>query len=215
LWLNQLPRESAKRFIVGTFGGFVTLVGITLILAPSSISWWLTVTTNAGDSASKLIHFERWATHTTVTMVRHLSLHMDGTIPRWPMVTIPASTFILASLCFWLRRPRIEWARIMPPMLCLSLATSSYGWAYDQSVLILCNYLLFAHVSKFKDRIVATWFIISLISIQVVPILIIGLFDLPFYSLFLTPWALLALMGLLIRYENRLDGQRLSTEGER
>ena len=211
LWLTQIPRESAKRFLGGAIGGLVALVGITLILSPSSLSWWLTAVTDSSETHSKFVHFERWLTHTTVTAVRVFGHYMQGSIPSWPMVILPTTAFTLTSLYFWLRRPTIEWTRVLPPMLCLSIATSSYGWVYDQSALLLCNYLLFARVSKLKERWVAVGFSIAIVSTQAIPILLTSIVTLPPYSFFLLPWALLALLSILSRYTGRSEGAPLRT----
>ena len=56
------------------------------------------------------------------------------------MWAIPFSTLVGSSVYF-LRKSRIEWSIVAPPLLCLSLITSSYGWAYDQSLLVLCQIL--------------------------------------------------------------------------
>jgi hypothetical protein len=212
LWLTQIPRDNAKRFVGGALGGFVALVGITLIISPSSLSWWLTAVTDTTETNSKFVHFERWITHTTVTAVRVFGHYMQGSIPSWPMVIIPITTFTLTSLYFWLRRPTIEWTRVLPPMICLSIATSSYGWVYDQSALLLCNYLLFARVSKLKERWVAVGFFIAIVSTQAIPILLMSIIALPTYSFFLLPWAVLALLTLISRYTSRSGHDSLRTE---
>ena len=211
LWLTQIPRESAKRFLGGALGGLVTIVGCTLILAPASLSWWLTAATDTTATNATFVHFERWITHTTVSAVRVLGNYMQGSIPRWPMIIIPTTAFILTSLYFWLRRPTVEWTRVLPPALCLSIATSSYGWVYDQSALILCNYLLFVRVSKLKEKRVAVGFIIAIISVQAIPMLLISIATLPFYLFFILPWALLALLSLVSCYAGRTGGDPLRT----
>ena len=195
LWITQISRESAKRFIGGALGGFVALVGMTLVLAPESLSWWLSAATNTTDPPSKLVHFELWKTHTTATAVRALGEYAQGAPPLWPMVMIPTTAFALTSLYFWRRRPTIEWTRVLPPMVCLSIATSSYGWVYDQSALVLCNYLLFARVSRLTEKWTAMGFIIAIISVQAIPVLLMSTIALPPYSFFLLPWGLLALLG--------------------
>jgi hypothetical protein len=199
VWITQIPRECATRFIGGALGGFVALVGMTLVLAPDSLSWWITAATQTTTADFGLVHFERWQTHTMATAVRALLDSAQGAAPRWPMVMIPATAFTLTSLYFWLRRPTIEWSHVLPPMICLSIATSSYGWVYDQSALLLCNYLLFARVSRLTEKWIAVGFILAIISVQTLPILLMSGMGLPPYSFFLLPWALLALLSLLSR----------------
>ena len=65
----------------------------------------------------------------------------SGAPPAWPMEVIPALAFLATTLYFW-RRRAIDWSTLAPPLLCIALTTSGYGWAYDQSLLVLCQIFL-------------------------------------------------------------------------
>lgn len=194
LWLFQIPTAAAKRFLAGAIGGFTLLVAITLLMAPSVVAWWIEAMTRGPGSEGHFVHFQSWLTHTTASATRVLLFHTHGLYTTWPIVTIPVAAFALTSIYFWRRRPVIDWSLLLPPMLCLSLATSSYGWVYDQAPLVLCQYLLFARASECSNQLLKYGTFSALILLQVVPLLLITLFGLPAFYFFCVPWALLALL---------------------
>lgn len=198
-WLLQIPRADAVRFLLGCVGGFVLIVGATIAVEPSSLSWWLGAMVGPLDGPPELIHFQQWMTHTTSTAVRLTVREMYGVNPMWPLLTLPATAFLLTGSYFFIRRPLIVWPSLLPFMLCLSLATSSYAWVYDQPVLALCQYLLVAKALSCEEKVCRTSLLIGCAATQLVPFILLSLNCLPGYSFFLMPWSFLVLL-LLARH---------------
>jgi hypothetical protein len=86
-------------------------------------------------------------------------------------------------------------------MLCVSMATSSYGWVYDHAALVLSQYLLLAHVAVARDKAYQIAILLSLIAFQVLPLLLIETIDLPVYSHFFLPWGFLGLLFISYHYD--------------
>jgi hypothetical protein len=193
VWLMQIPRAAAVRFLLGSMGGFALLIGVTYAVEPSSISWWLNAMLGPYIAHPQRIHYQQWMTHTPATALRLALLHIYGVNPTWPLLVIPAGGFVLTALYFFIRRPFINWTTLLPSMLCLSFASSSYAWVYDQPPLVLCQYLLISHALNGRRDAISSSILIGCVGIQLAPLLLAATNNLPGYAFFLMPWALLAL----------------------
>ena len=194
LWLTQVPRDHAKRFLVGAIGGFAVLLGTTVVLAPSSLSWWFNTIAAPSVSHPGPHPLKKWMTHTSTTALRLLIDEKLELHPTWLLVPIPAGAFVLTLIYFWVRKPRIDWNTLLPPMLCLCLATSSYAWVYDQPVLILCQYLVLSRALTYRSTLTRYLILIGCILTQLVPIILTTRQHWEGYWFFLMPWALLILL---------------------
>jgi hypothetical protein len=194
LWLRQIPREAMKNFLFGAIGGATILLLTTVMLEPLSIGWWLESMTSDFSSTSAMIPLQNWMAHTSVTAIRLLSIAFTGVNPTWPLFAVPLASCIATSLYFFLRKPRIEWNLILPPMLCLSLATSSYGWVFDQTILIPCQYLLLVQGVSHASSAVGRGILLLTISVQVIPLALTMAALMTFHYFFLFPWIYLTLL---------------------
>jgi hypothetical protein len=199
LWLFQLPRRSMREFLGGLFAGATALALMILVVAPQSLQWWLTSLTADLSGASGMVPFQSWMAHTTATAIRLISIAMTGSNPTWPLLLVPAVAFIGTSLYFFIRRPSVEWPQLLPPMLCLSLATASYGWVFDHTVLVLCNYLILVHSLKFHNKRRRLVLMSIALSIQIVPVVLTMTSVMQFHYFFIAPWIYLVLLVLLSR----------------
>ena len=197
LWLTRISPKERNRFLLGGAGGFALLITATLALEPSLLVWWLDAMTGA-SSDDHLTHFQHWKTNTTVTAVRLLVQETSGLNPSWPLVVIPGATFIATFLYFCIRRPVIEWPTILPPLLCLSLATSSYGWIYDQAVLVLCPLSMCALALSRNDVRSRGIILFAAISPQILLLISIAVTARSVDAFFVLPWVYLILL-LIVR----------------
>ncbi len=193
VWLTSISGKERNRFLLGSCGGFALLLTATLALEPASLVWWLDAITGVSNN-THLTHFLNWKTNTTVTAMRLLVQQMSGVNPTWPLVVIPGSSFILTFLYFYIRRPVIDWPTIMPPVLCLSLATSSYGWIYDQAVLVLCPLYLCALALTRDDIRPRCILLLAAISPQVILLLSIVASEGSVDAFFVLPWVYFILL---------------------
>ena len=202
VWLFQLPRAAKRDFLVGAIGGSVMLFSLTLVIAPLSFQWWIESMTSDATSTSGIVPFQNWMAHTTVTGIRILAIALTGHNPSWPLVGIPLLSCVATAIYFFGRRPTIRWHTILPPILCLSLATASYGWVFDQTVLASCQYLLFAHALSRSRGTLRYVIFVAAISVQAIPLALTATSIIFFRYFFLLPWIYLA---LLIAISTRKD----------
>jgi hypothetical protein len=136
-WLMQLPRPQAFRFLAGVGGGFAVLLGCTAMISPSSIPNWLSVIRiePSQQHVAGAVPFAFWQTANITTWLRILCT--SDHVPEWPLGVVPIVAFALTTVWFAVSRRPVVWRDIAPPLLCLSLITSNYGWVYDQSVLVV------------------------------------------------------------------------------
>jgi hypothetical protein len=208
LWLRQIPRKDRLRFLGGSLLGFATLVLVTLVCSPTSLTWWLNALTESSPSDARFKHFTDWVTHTPMSGIRILLFDTYGIQPTWLYKVVPASALLVTSLYFWLRRPHIEWASLLPQILCLSLATASYGWAFDQSVLILCQYLLFVKCLAVRDTLAGKLLLCIVCLVQPAALFLFHVSFLPFYFFSVLPlayWSLLVVASNVKRAEDRVS----------
>jgi len=170
------------------------LFSLTLVIAPLSLQWWIESMTADITSTSGIVPFQNWMAHTTVTGVRIIAIALTGHNPSWPLVVIPLLSCMATSIYFFVRRPTIRWNTILLPILCLSLATASYGWVFDQTVLASCQYLLFAHaLSRSRGALRYVIFVVAL-SVQAIPLALTATSIMFFHYFFILPWIYLALL---------------------
>jgi Glycosyltransferase family 87 len=199
LWLFQIPRRSMREFLVGVLAGVAALVLVTLIVAPLSVQWWLTSMTTDLSAATGMVPFQNWMTHTTATAVRVISIAIADIDPTWSLFMLPVVAAVGVSFHVFMRRPRVNWPRHLPSMLCLSLATASYGWVFDQTIFVLCNYLIFSYaLSCYKDR--RRYVLLSItLGVQAIPLALTVTSAMIFHYFLIFPWIYLALLVVISR----------------
>jgi hypothetical protein len=193
VWLLQIPREAAKRFLVGAIGGGAVLVCLTLLVEPLSLRWWLAAMTADPSASLHLVPVQNWMPHTTATSIRVLIMATMGHNPTWPLIAVPLVSVVTTALYFLWRRQSIDWSTLLPPLLCLSLGTSSYGWIHDQTPLVLCQYLLLSLSLSATSRARPLLLALS-ISAQAVPLMLTVGSLMNFYWFFIVPWLYFGLL---------------------
>ncbi len=193
VWLTNISGAERTRFLLGSCGGFALLVSATLAFEPSSLVWWFNAITGVSNNTN-LTHFLDWKTNTTVTAVRLLVQETSGVNPTWPLVVIPGSAFIVTFIYFAIRRSVIDWPAILPPVLCLSLATSSYGWIFDQAVLVLCPLALYALALRRQDVRSRGIILFAALSPQILLLISIAATARSVEAFFVVPWAYFILL---------------------
>lgn len=137
-WLCDLPRYRASAWISGWIGGCLLLLGITGAVAPESFAAWI-ASFGAPPAGPGAVPTVEWKTATISTVLRIVLSAGDGAAPRWPLWALPAAAAIVSGWFMFARCRPVNWPTITPPLLCLSLSLSPYGWLYDQSLLVLCQ----------------------------------------------------------------------------
>lgn len=200
LWLTSMPRKHALQLISGCCGGFAALLACSYAINPSAMSDWIHAFSSdpTSSSAGVGIPYQFWQTTTLATWVR-IFLNPDAP-PVWPMRVIPLTAFPISALYFLTKKGAIIWKDITPPLLCLSLLTSSYGWIFDQSILVITQLAVVCGALNLPKRgqglvLIALAFLVQGIAIC--------LSDFPQHYFVWMPIALLALLSLQRGLERR------------
>lgn len=140
-WFVGLKKTSRQALIVGAGMATITLTAITLLYCPNAFAWWMEgirgPTTGLG-----VVSVREWQTATLATIVRTVIWSSTGSPPDWPLWAFPLLGGVLTAAYFRVRRQPIVWSDSAPALLCLSCLFASYGWFYDQSVLIVSHFYL-------------------------------------------------------------------------
>lgn len=196
-WVMQSRRKERFRFLLGSIGGFSILAAITLAVAPTSISSWVHhYSPDAIEEAgAHSFHFKYWKTATLATWIRIAISSFTQQLPIWPLVAFPL-VGLLASAVYFLRyRTTIAWTTVTPSLLCLSLLMSSYGWAYDQSILLICQIVVICRTRYYSSYYARLGMLIAAFSVQVLALLFSSYFDAPQHYYAWIPLAILSLLA--------------------
>ncbi len=207
LWIKQLPSRARTQFLVGSLGGFCLLVVWCCALWPSGFMYWLHALTSkqSGLMGAQAVHISDWQTATIVTWIRLMLQHYTGVLAAWPMLTIPLLSFIVCSLYLYRHCRPVRWETLTPPLLCLSLGTSNYGWVFDQSVLVVCQIGLISALYTLHDRARIFACILLLAGLQALAIIGSNVLRLPQQFYAWVPWAYLALLWMFSAPTSTLD----------
>lgn len=190
LWLYQMPTAHRRRFLLAFVGGFFIVSASTAVLFPQSYEWWW-VAVGGRPSAPGAVSMQDWQTTTLATAVRSMLLTLTGTLPLWPLWTIPALAFSGTILFFSLTKTKPVWEKITPALLCLSLTTTWYGWLHDQPLLVLCQIVIVCDALTNPKRATTRSLLLILCGIQLAAIVT------PFQSQHHYVWLPLALLVAL------------------
>lgn len=111
---------------------FILLLILGYLDTPSAYMFW-----RPGEVSP--IH---WQSATLTTFVRLFFAHLSGTVPTWPMYVMPILG--AAGLISFLLQHRLDWNKMLAPLLCFSLLTAPYAWLFDQAVLSFVQVSLLA-----------------------------------------------------------------------
>lgn len=196
IWLRHIAQRERRLFLLGSLGGFAILVTLTIALSQASISLWLQSFSDSTAPAieSHTVVFQNWKTATIATWARLAYQELTNILPTWPLLVFPLAG-TLGSLAYFLRKTSpISWTAITPPLLCLSLMTSSYGWAFDQSVLLVCQIAIICRARSYASRYARYGMISAAFVVQLGAILLSHLTDAPQHYFAWIPMAMLVLL---------------------
>lgn len=197
-WIAQASRRDLARFLLGSLGGFSILAVVTLLIAPTSIASWLhhLSPSSVGEVEDFAVHFQNWKTATLATLVRVLISSFTHEIPTWPLVAFPVAGTVVSAVYFFRDKRLVVWAEVTPPLLCLCLMMSSYGWAYDQSLLLICHIVVISRARYYTSRRARLGLLGAAVSIQVLAFALSQYADAPqHYFAWVPPAMLLLLMA--------------------
>lgn len=139
LTLLKAPLRVTITSCAGFALGLLILVAATWGAAPGAPGWWLGSFSHSPGGPGAVSTAE-WKTATIITTLRELLLRPTGEVPTWPILAVPLIAFIGTAGLFMRSRRPVQWSMVLPPLLCLSLLLGPYGWLYDQTVLVLCQF---------------------------------------------------------------------------
>jgi len=151
IWFSQLRKRDAYRCGAGMATISFVVFCLMQIVAPLSVVQWLEALVVAPGEAG-VVAPVAWQTATLSTWIRIALFKVTGEVPNWPMVIVPTFATIATAVFFALTRQRVEWSRVLCPILCVGLLTAGYGWLYDQSVLAICLIQIVCEAWGYQNR---------------------------------------------------------------
>jgi len=166
VWLSRLDARERRDFLIGTFVGVSLLVFGAMVLWPSSVQWWINglMHPRLGPGGQRI---ESWETATIATLVRKQLGAATGDVPTWPMWGVPLASFVVIALCCITARSSLSVAKVAPLLLCVSAVAGSYGWSYDQAVLLIVQFWLLYGALELSRPAVRALGMLVIFSIQV------------------------------------------------
>ena len=196
-WMRQIQRRDLRSFLLGALGGFSILVAATLVIAPASITSWVNSFSASSAPAIKdhSIHFQDWQTATIATWLRIAINSLTNELPSWPLTVLPLAGILASVAYFFTNRRPIVWREVTPPLLCLSLLMSNYGWPYDQSVLLICHIMVICRARYYSSPTLRVSVLTATVSIQLLAFLLARNDDTPQHYFAWIPLALLCILA--------------------
>ncbi len=154
-WLMGLSARHVRGFLLGMTLALGPLVAITIAYCPDAFKWWIAGIGNPTKGFG-VVPVQEWKTATIATLIRTGLGLLNGKIPEWPLWVVPISGLVCTASYFagsYLRpgKREIDWVRIAPALLCWCCLLGSYGWLFDQSILVIAHFSLLCRVSTTND----------------------------------------------------------------
>jgi hypothetical protein len=150
-WLSGLQVPARNRFILGALTGLSLILCAMLVLSYDCFWWWIDGIRSPATGYG-VIPVAQWQTATLASMVRSLLNEKFHIAPLWPLWLFPCLGLAGALLFFLRHRRSVDWSQLAPPLICLGLLLASYGWLYDQSLLIVCQFFILCRTYASKDQ---------------------------------------------------------------
>lgn len=158
LLLWAMDRRNWLLLLGGLTAGSIATV-IPLIFNPSVINQYVNLTTNQPPFY--------WATPTLGTLLRLFF----GIGNNW-LQFIPSIFGLVWFLLYWRKhRDTWDWREQIPLLLLVSVATTSYGWTFDQVVLLPAVIQAATKIFHGSDRILITMAVIGYLIINVLAVI--------------------------------------------
>lgn len=189
-WLVARTTGQRRAFLAGAVGGLAVVVTIAALRWPEALGWWK-ASLSAAPTGPGAVAMESWKTSTLATLVRSALATGSGVAPRWPMWAIPAAGLAATVAYFGRRRPVVDWAEVAPPLMALSLTLGSYGWTYDQTLLLPLQVALVCDAASHRDRSAAARVVAVLVLIQALALVVGARRGAAHEDYIWLPWAML------------------------
>lgn len=207
IWLVGLRRRDAGVFLLGLILAMVPLVAVTLNLCPKAFTWWFEGMRNPTVGYG-VVPVREWKTGTLATLVRTTILSSTGKIPDWPLWVFPLGGLIGVTTYFRVRKLPLIWSNIAPVLLCGCCLLGSYGWLFDQSILVVAHFSLLCRAAVEFDARRRNVAVAGLVMIQVAMVGINVATLSPQHYYVWVPAAYLLLLWVCSQPANLLNTQR-------
>jgi hypothetical protein len=141
-------RERKFKVLVSFFLCLAALISFHYIAYPQGLHDWM-ASLDQSKTHPKLIRLGDWQVASLVGWLRLSIAYVFSTsAPIWPMAVVPGVAIIVTALFSLKRRSSMHWEKVLPPLCCISLLTSPYGWLFDHSLLIIAQVILVVKVAE-------------------------------------------------------------------
>jgi hypothetical protein len=203
IWLYQIGLKQARTFLCAAGGGFLTALLGACVFAPLCITWWL-----SGLEGQQLepgvVPVRLWQSATLATVIRIFLERLSGSLYDWPLWVMPLLGLGVVAVMTARAGTKIDWATLAPRLLPLCFIFSSYGWLFDQSLLVICNFAILGAAWTSKSALQRLIGIGGVILIQLGMLMINARTSNGQHYYFWLPLALLALLWVCKRRQGNL-----------
>lgn len=203
-WLFGLEAAARRRFVLGVVTGMGLLVCLTTALASESLLWWIDGL-RSPVSGYGVVPVAQWKKATLASALRSLLNERIGHAPLWPLWLFPCLGTIGASLFFFRSRRKLDWSVTAPALVCIGFLCASYGWLFDQSLLIVCQFFILCRAYASESQVNRLVGIGGLLIIQLVMVVLNLCTSSAQHYYTWVPVASLGLIWISHRYTNLLN----------
>jgi len=193
VWLSGLEAAARQRFILGVVTGIGALVCLTMAQASQALRWWIEGI-RSPIAGFGVVPVAQWKTATLASALRSLLNEHTGNAPVWPLWAFPTLGTIGAFLFFFPRRRSLDWPKVAPALVCVGFLCASYGWLFDQSLLVVCQFFVLCRAYASESPVTRTVGVGGLLLIQLA-MLVINLCTISAQHYY--TWVPVAFLGLI------------------
>jgi hypothetical protein len=165
-------KERSYKFFISFGLSFSFLLLMMLIQSPTSLGYWIDAINHTPEG---VVRIEDWAVATLVGITRVIIDYLYGVYIALPIILIPGVVGIGMLFFLIFKRPEIIWRDFFPPLLCLSVFTSAYGWTFDHALLVIVQVSGIKIIMESKETLfLRAAFILMLFLIQLLGFILIN-----------------------------------------
>lgn len=151
-------RERRWRILAGAAVAMALLLAGTMLLSHTLlVDWWHSLVAPPGGAPAPT----SWRTPNLPNLVRELMATADGARPSWPLTLVPALAVALGGLGLWKVSRDRGIGALIPPVLCISVATAPFGWTFDHVVLAVPQVIVFVRALTEVERAARRWLLLG------------------------------------------------------
>lgn len=147
-------RKKNFRLIFYIAGLLISLICLSYLAFPVATEAWLE--SFRMKESEEVTTVYSWRTATLSSELSSFLQDSAGRIPLWPRSLIPALGLMGLSI-YLLKKPRADFVKLFPGILCWGLVIAPFAWEFDASVLLITQLVSAQMFFNLRSKLQSLW----------------------------------------------------------